>query len=145
LWWCFFFQFYCLPDNYEVIDSSLDDIKVNNFVNITFTYNCRLFLILTLKSCFLGDLYHWHYYKANTDSLRFSNCLNWKIYCDDHSSLSSTTTVHIWIISYKLHINTDSIIYSWFALKPLIFALKLREDKAHEICVNLFDEDCLIV
>ena len=22
-----------------------------------------------------------------------SNCLNWKIYCDDHSSLSSTTTV----------------------------------------------------
>ena len=32
-----------------------------------------------------------------------SNCLNWKIYCDDHSSLSSTTAVQIWIISYKLH------------------------------------------
>ena len=32
-----------------------------------------------------------------------SNCLNWKIYCDDHSSLSSTTAVHIWIISYILH------------------------------------------
>jgi len=33
------------------------------------------------------------------------NCLNWKIYCDD-SSLSSTTTVQIWIISYipVLHI-----------------------------------------
>ena len=30
----FFFQFYCLPDNYEVIDSSLDDIKVSlNFNN----------------------------------------------------------------------------------------------------------------
>lgn len=29
-----FFQFYCLPDNYEVIDSSLDDIKVSlNFNN----------------------------------------------------------------------------------------------------------------
>ena len=28
------FQFYCLPDNYEVIDSSLDDIKVNNLVEI---------------------------------------------------------------------------------------------------------------
>ena len=27
-----FFQFYCLPDNYEVIDSSLDDIKVNSSV-----------------------------------------------------------------------------------------------------------------
>ena len=30
-----------------------------------------------------------------------SNCLNWKIYCDDHISLSSTTAVQIWIISYK--------------------------------------------
>ena len=36
--------------------------------------------------------------------LLLSNCLNWKINCDDHSSLSSTTAVHIWIISYKLNI-----------------------------------------
>ena len=36
--------------------------------------------------------------------LLHSSYLNWKIYCDDHSSLSSTTAVHIWIISYKLHI-----------------------------------------
>ena len=36
--------------------------------------------------------------------LLLSSCLYWKIYCDDHSSLSSTTAVHIWIISYKLHI-----------------------------------------
>ena len=35
--------------------------------------------------------------------LLLSNCLNWKIYCDDHISLSSTTTVQIWIISYKIH------------------------------------------
>jgi len=28
-----------------------------------------------------------------------------EIYCDDHSSLSSTTAVQIWIISYILHIN----------------------------------------
>ena len=27
--------------------------------------------------------------------LLLSNCLNWKIYCDDHSSLSSTTAVQI--------------------------------------------------
>ena len=27
--------------------------------------------------------------------LLLSNYLNWKIYCDDHSSLSSTTAVHI--------------------------------------------------
>ena len=33
--------------------------------------------------------------------LLLSSCLNWKIYCDDHSSLSSTTTVQIWIISYN--------------------------------------------
>ena len=26
----------------------------------------------------------------------------WKIYCDDHSSLSSTIAVQIWIISYML-------------------------------------------
>ena len=32
--------------------------------------------------------------------LLFSNCLNWKINCDDHSSLSSTTAVQICIISY---------------------------------------------
>ena len=36
--------------------------------------------------------------------LLLSNRLNWKIYCDGHSSLSSTTAVHIRIISYKLHI-----------------------------------------
>ena len=36
--------------------------------------------------------------------LLLSNCLSWKIYCDDLSSLSSTTAVQIWIISYILHI-----------------------------------------
>ena len=35
--------------------------------------------------------------------LLLSNCLIWKIYCDDHSSLLSTTAVQIWIISYVLH------------------------------------------
>ena len=32
-----------------------------------------------------------------------ASCLNWKIYCDDHTSLSSTTAVQIWIISYIFH------------------------------------------
>ena len=27
--------------------------------------------------------------------LLLSDCLNWKIYCDDHSSLASITAVHI--------------------------------------------------
>ena len=35
--------------------------------------------------------------------LLLSNCLNWKIYCDDHSSLSSTTAVQKLIISYTSH------------------------------------------
>ena len=32
-----------------------------------------------------------------------SNCFNWKIYCDDHSSLSSTTAVQ-----YEFHISFTS-------------------------------------
>ena len=39
--------------------------------------------------------------------LLLSNCLNWKIYCDDHTSLSSHTAVQIWIISYIFHINPN--------------------------------------
>ena len=35
--------------------------------------------------------------------LLLSNCLNWKIYCNDHSSLSSSTAVQKWIISYTSH------------------------------------------
>ena len=35
--------------------------------------------------------------------LLLSSCLNWKIHCEDHSSLSSMTAVqNIWIISYIL-------------------------------------------
>ena len=37
------------------------------------------------------------------------NCFNWKINCDDHSSLSSTTAVQIWIISYTLQSINQSI------------------------------------
>ena len=36
--------------------------------------------------------------------LLLSNCLSWKINCDDQPPLSSTTAVQIWIISYILHI-----------------------------------------
>ena len=36
--------------------------------------------------------------------LLLSSCLNWKIYCDDHISLSFTTAVQIWIISYIFHL-----------------------------------------
>ena len=35
--------------------------------------------------------------------LLLSSCLNWRIYCDDHSSHSSTSAIQIWIISYIIH------------------------------------------
>ena len=52
--------------------------------------------------------------------LLISNCLNWKIYCDDHSSLSSTTAVHIWIISFLLHA-IDIIIISYGSTSSYLF------------------------
>ena len=38
-------------------------------------------------------------WKPSFFRLLLSNCLNWKINCDDHSSLPSTTAVQIWITS----------------------------------------------
>ena len=46
------------------------------------------------------------------------NCLNWKINCDDHSSFSSTTAVHIWIISYKLHIKLNPLVTPGLGFEP---------------------------
>ena len=41
------------------------------------------------------------------------NCLNWKIYCDDHSSLSSTTSVQ-----YEFHIYfTGQELVEWNDIK----------------------------
>ena len=37
------------------------------------------------------------------EALSFSGLFFPEIYCDDHSSPSSTTAVQIWIVSYKLH------------------------------------------
>ena len=53
--------------------------------------------------------------------LLLSNCLNWKIYCDDHSSLSSTTAVQKWIIfiyftSFSL-LTGDMNSINWVTLK----------------------------
>ena len=60
--------------------------------------------------------------------LLLSNCLNWKIYCDDHTSLSSHTAVQTWIISYIFHsiyisstyIHFSTYIYSFFLLLLLL-------------------------
>ena len=40
--------------------------------------------------------------------LLLSNCLNWKIYCDDHSSLWSTTAVQIYEL-FHIYFTSDSI------------------------------------
>ena len=50
--------------------------------------------------------------------LLLSNCLNWKICCDDHSSLSSTTAVQNELIISLFHINTiydfpESLIFQY--------------------------------
>ena len=44
------------------------------------------------------------------------------IYCDDHSSLSSTTAVQIWIISYILHnkYSVNKIEHVWIELRTRI-------------------------
>ena len=92
-----------------------------------------------------------------------SNCLNWKIYCDDHSSLSSTTAVHIWIISYKLHItkyhnfsvSRRSIICLSLQLQQIIDLLPTDRSRYfvqprpiivnHLLCNTLFSHDPLLV
>ena len=61
--------------------------------------------------------------------LLLSNCLNWKIYCNDHSSLWSTTADHIWIISHMLYASIYHCyllfmkhnLYMWNANKMLFF------------------------
>ena len=51
---------------------------------------------------------------------KFSNYF--PIYCDNHFSLSSTTAVHIWIISYILH----ATLFVWF-LRHTVYRLIHRE------------------
>ena len=53
-------------------------------------------------------LYQLSYEATHWERGLLSNCLNWKIYCDDHSSLWSTTTAvqiyelfHIYFTSWK--------------------------------------------
>ena len=63
-----------------------------------------------------SNLRNWKEEAWKKSGLLLSNCLNWKIYCDDHSSLSSTTAVQIWIISYKLHSLILPLIHHWSRL-----------------------------
>ena len=69
--------------------------------------------------------------------LLLSNCLNWKIYCDDHISLSSKTAVQIWIISYKLH-NIFRVIenQNWQLWK--FYAPRLWPSEHHSFTTQLY-------
>ena len=74
------------------------------------------FLLLTIER--MWNVYEIHMYcgcrcdhRSIVEALIFfrllpSNCLNWKIYWDDHSSLSSTTAVHINLIYISHHFTT---------------------------------------
>ena len=42
--------------------------------------------------------------RASTAFEALTSVLKLEIYCNDHSSLSSTTAVQIWIVSFLLHI-----------------------------------------
>ena len=60
--------------------------------------------------------------------LLLSNCFNWKICCDDHSSLSSITAVFIWIISYKLH-NVHLCSYYFWKIRNLFDPSKTKGNR----------------
>ena len=57
-------------------------------------------------------MYNWLEIRVKNDHRsKFSNLSNWKIYCDDHSSLSSTTAVQKWIISYTSHHDSKLLLF----------------------------------
>ena len=59
--------------------------------------------------------------------LLLSNCFNWKTYCDDHSSLSSTTAVQKGIISYTSHDNI-ALEYHFEACHVLFWSLSDQKE-----------------
>ena len=68
--------------------------------------------------------------------LLLSNCLNWKIYCNDHSSLSSITAFQIWIISYILHI-TPQYDRRPNCLLPLLIIERLLTERYNNFCYSI--------
>ena len=66
--------------------------------------------------------------------LLLSNCLNWKIYCNDHSSLSSTATVQIWIVLYILLISVCKACYLCL-VEMLILAFTTVETARYNLSI----------
>ena len=66
--------------------------------------------------------------------LLLSNCLNWKIYCDDHTSLSSTTAVKIWIISYIFQMGLVSRGMLWCYCFTIFVKMEEKTSKTWWVC-----------
>ena len=112
--------------NEDVKMNKLHLIRVYHFCVKSFPHSCNVWNFLRSFSC------QWLSRDGTaaivilvlaTDGHRFfrlllSNCVNWKIYCDDHSSLSSTTAVQKWIISYTSH-------HRWYCLSVVFFLFML--------------------
>ena len=72
---------------------------------------------------------------AGEETVLLSNCLNWKIYCDDHSSLSSITAVQ--------NMNSSSSIGKHFRDKHSFVPKDLTKNFSVLMkCANKFD--CLV-
>ena len=81
---------------------SMQELSCIGNMQICDVFNChcgcfkahyiKMFILLCDMQLFL--LKPWYFFRPLP-----SNCLNWKIYCDDHSSLTSTTAVQ-----YEFHI-----------------------------------------
>ena len=59
-----------------------------------------LYELTHIWSAIVDEREEWPFWRM----IILSNCLNWKIFCDDHSSLLSTTAVQIRICSHILHV-----------------------------------------
>ena len=70
--------------------------------------------------------------------LLLSNCLNWKkIYCNDHSSRSSTTAVQIWIISCYSILHTQLSVTPCYATLLYLTTLYSTLLKSALLCSTL--------
>ena len=79
-----------------------------------------------------------------------SNCLSWKIYRHDHSSLSSTTAVQIWIVIYTSHHFTPQgkICTQWVDLDPNVRLHSSVGRASHRYFADFFRlllSNCLII
>ena len=76
---------------------------------------------------------------TNDHCSKFSSCLNFKIYCDDPSSPSSTTGVEIWIISHILHITRQIIVNMIVMVKVLNYSytVNARISAPKQLCANM--------